>query len=349
MDGPLVTFGDNNKGFIVGYGNQFTDRGFKVSFEKGECSIINKKTGEVALKGARKGSLFVADLYSTNKDSICYFYTKASIKKSKLWHKKLYHQNYKAINTLVKKELVRDMPNLEFAHNEVCEACQKVKMKRSSHKNKAVNSISAPLQLIHIDLFGPINVLSISKKKYTFVMVDDYLRYTWVEFMHSKNETSHIIIEHIKKVEKQAEDQNYVKRLRSDNSTEFRNVILIEFCKGKGIVQEFSAARIPQQNKVVERKNRTLVEAARIMVQDANLPAIFWEKAVNIACYTPNKYLINKNLGKSPYSILSRRKPTVKHLNVFGSKCHVLKDNSEYVGKFDCKVFEEIFLGYSLE
>ncbi|KAL8107604.1 hypothetical protein AgCh_024133 [Apium graveolens] len=137
----------------------------------------------------------------------------------------------------VLKELVRDMPTLKFAQDEVCEACQKGKMKRSSHKSKIINSISAPLQLIHMCLFGPVNVLSISRKKYALVMVDDYSRYTWVEFIHSKDETPHIIIEHIKKVEKEAGDQNYVKRLRSDNGTEFRNASLNKFCKYKGLVQ----------------------------------------------------------------------------------------------------------------
>ncbi|KAL8155600.1 hypothetical protein AgCh_000840 [Apium graveolens] len=117
-----------------------------------------KKTGEVALKGASKGSLFVADLDSANKDEICCFYTKTFGEQSKLWHKKLSHLNFKGINTLVKNELVRDMPNLEFSQDEVCDAFQKGKMKRSSHKSKTVNSISAPLQLIHMNLFGSVNV-----------------------------------------------------------------------------------------------------------------------------------------------------------------------------------------------
>ena len=244
MAGPLVTFGDNSKGFTMGYGkivsgnvviedvalvaglevnllsvSQFADKGFQVVFNKEDCAFISKKTGEVSLRGARKGSLFVADFNSTNEDGVCCFYTKASEEQSKLWHKKLSHLNLKAINTLVKKELVRDMPSLEFAQMEVCEACQKGKMKRSSHKSKTVNSISAPLQLIHMDLFGPVNVLSISRNKYVLVMVDDFSRYTWVEFMYSKDETPNIIKEHIKKIEKQAEDQNCVKRLRSDNGT----------------------------------------------------------------------------------------------------------------------------------
>ncbi|KAL8124461.1 hypothetical protein AgCh_012200 [Apium graveolens] len=118
------------------------------------------------------------DLDSTNSDRICCFYTKASEEQSKLWHKKLSHLNFKAINTFVKKELVRDMPKLEFAQVEVCEACQIGKMKRSSHKLKTMISINVPLQLIHMDLFGPVNVLSISRNKYALVMVDDFSRYT---------------------------------------------------------------------------------------------------------------------------------------------------------------------------
>ncbi|KAL8110650.1 hypothetical protein AgCh_026404 [Apium graveolens] len=208
MVGPLVTFGDNSKGFTIGYGKIVSG------------NVVIEDVALVAgLEGVRKGSLFVADLDSTNKEGVCCFYTKASEEKSKLWDKKLSHLNFKAINTLVKKELVRDMPYLEFTQLEICAACQKGKMKRSSHKSKSVNSIRTHLQLIHMDLFEPVNVLSISRNKYALVMVDDFSRYTWVEFMYSKDETPNIIIEHIKKIEKQAEGKVSVKRLRSDNGT----------------------------------------------------------------------------------------------------------------------------------
>ncbi|KAL8114673.1 hypothetical protein AgCh_021512 [Apium graveolens] len=118
-DVALVTSLEVNL-FSVG---QFADKGFEVLFNKEECTFINKKTSEIALKGANKESLFVVDLDSTNKYRICCFYTKASVEQSKLWHKKLSYLNFNAINTLVKKELVRDMPNLEFAQVAVCEAC----------------------------------------------------------------------------------------------------------------------------------------------------------------------------------------------------------------------------------
>ncbi|KAL8088376.1 hypothetical protein AgCh_038232 [Apium graveolens] len=122
--GPLVTFGDNSTGFTMGYENIFSgnividDVALVAGLEVNLLSV-----SQFADKGARKGSSFVADLDSINKDGIYCFYTKASEEQSKLWHKKLSHFNFKAISTLVKKELIRDMPNLEFAQVEVCETC----------------------------------------------------------------------------------------------------------------------------------------------------------------------------------------------------------------------------------
>ena len=135
--GPQITFGDNIKGFTMGYGNldvgnvvikdislvgglkhnllsisQFTDKGYKVEFVKNICLISHKKTGQLALSGVRKGSLFVADLDSTSKEKVCCFYTKASSEESMMWHRKLSHLNFKAINSLVKRELLRDIPAL---------------------------------------------------------------------------------------------------------------------------------------------------------------------------------------------------------------------------------------------
>ena len=128
----------------------------------------------------------------------------------------------------------------------------------------------------------------------------------------------------------------------------FKNAILNEFCTEKGISRQYSAPRTPQQNGVVERKNRTLVEAARTMLNEAKLPLYFWAEAVNTACYTQNRTLINKDHNKTSYDIMANKKPTVKYFHVFGAKCFTLKDD-EQLGKFESKAHEGIFLGYSLE
>ena len=181
---------------------------------------------------------------------------------------------------------------MEFCKEDLCEACEKRKSKKASHRSKDLTSIIEPLQLLHMNLFGPVNVMSFSKKRYALVIVDDYSKYTWVLFLNSKDKTPKMIIDHIKRIE--LEVNLPVRKIRSDNGTEFNNAILNEFCTDKGISRKFSAPRTPQQIGVVERKNRTLIEAARTMLNEAKLPLYFWDEAVNTACYTQNRTLINK-------------------------------------------------------
>ena len=154
--GPVVTFGDKSKGLTLEYGSlqtengiienvsvvqglqhnllsisQFCDKGYGVLFDKEKCQILHKKNGMPALQGVRKGNLFVADLMSGCKDEVKCFYAKASPDESWLWHKRLSHLNFKSMNSLVKRELVRGLPQMEFTHEGLCEACQKGKSKKS--------------------------------------------------------------------------------------------------------------------------------------------------------------------------------------------------------------------------
>ena len=159
-----------------------------------------------------------------------------------------------------------------------------------------------------MDLFGPVNVMSMSIKQYALVIVDDFSKYSWVLFFNTKDETSKLIIDHIKKIELEANLP--VRKIRSDNGTEFKNAILNEFCTDKGISRQYSAPRTPQQNGVVERKNMTLVEAAKTMLNEAKLSLHFWAEAVNTTCYTQNRNLINKDYNKTSYEIMDNKKPT---------------------------------------
>ena len=137
-----------------------------------------------------------------------------------------------------------------------------------------------------MDLFGPVNVMSMSKKRYALVIVDDYSKYTWVLFFHSKDETPQMVIDHVKSIE--LDSKCPARAIRSDNGTEFKNTILNDFCADKGIKRQYSTPRTPQQNGVVERKNRALIEATRTMLSESKLPMYFWAEAVNTACYTQN-------------------------------------------------------------
>ena len=175
--------------------------------------------------------------------------------------------------------------------------------------------------------------MSISKKKYALVIVDDFTRFSWTFFLHSKDEASQLIINHIRNVETGSKWK--VATIRSDNGTKFKNSTMREFCESKGISQTFSAPRTPQQNGVVERKNMTLIEAARTMLEDSKLPTYFWAEAINTACFTQNISIINQAQGKTPYQLMKNKKPTLGFLHVFGCKCFVLRNQGENLGKFE--------------
>ena len=184
------------------------------------------------------------------KDEVNYFYAKASPDESWLWHKRLSHLNFKSMNSLVKRELVRGLPQMEFTQEGLCEACQKGKSKKASHKGTDTSIITEPLQLLHMDLFGPVNVMSMSKKRYALVIVDDYSKYTWVLFLHSKDETPQMVIDHVKLIE--LDSKCPVRAIRSDNGTEFKNAVLNDFCADKGITRQV----LSTQNSSAEWSSR---------------------------------------------------------------------------------------------
>ncbi|GJZ93122.1 retrovirus-related pol polyprotein from transposon TNT 1-94 [Tanacetum coccineum] len=139
-----------------------------------------------------------------------------------------------------------------------------------------------------------------------------------------------------------------VKTIRSDNGTEFKNKDVIEFCGSKGIKREYSNARTPQQNGVAERKNRTLIEAARTMLADSFLPNTFWAEAVSTACYVLNRVLVTKPHNKTPYELLTGKIPIISYIRPFG--CHVTILNTiDHLGKFAGKSDEGFLVGYSLQ
>ncbi|GJW66090.1 putative ribonuclease H-like domain-containing protein [Tanacetum coccineum] len=185
-------------------------------------------------------------------------------------HRRLGHINFKTMNKLVSGNLVRGFPLKLFENDHTCVACQKGKQHKASCKTKLVSSISQPLQMLHMDLFGPTSVRSINHKTYCLVVTDNYSRFSWVFFLATKDETKEILKTFITGIEN--EINHKVKIIRCDNGTEFKNNYMNQFCGMKGIKREFSVARTPQQNGVAERKNRTLIEAARNMLADSLLP-----------------------------------------------------------------------------
>ncbi|GJU53634.1 putative ribonuclease H-like domain-containing protein [Tanacetum coccineum] len=208
-------------------------------------------------KGApRKDDVYILDLKNiVPSGGLTCLYANATTDESKLWHRRLGHVNFNNMNKLLKGNLVRGLPSKVFVNDHTCDACKKGKQHKASCKAKLERTIRKPLELLHMDVFGPVSVHSINKKRYYLVVTDDFSRFSWVFFY------------------------------RCDHGIEFKNYYMNELCAKKGIKREFSVARTSQQNGVAERKNKTLIKATRTMLADSLLPIPFWAEAVNTACY----------------------------------------------------------------
>nr|GEV29203.1 retrovirus-related Pol polyprotein from transposon TNT 1-94 [Tanacetum cinerariifolium] len=182
-------------------------------------------------------------------------------------------------------------------------------------------------------------------QSHLLVVTDDFSRFSWVFFFATKDETSKVLKPFITVIKNQINKK--VKVIRCDNGTKFKNRDLDEFCGMKGIKREYSNARTSQQNKVAERKYRTLIKAARTMLADSLLPIVFWDKAVNTACYVLNRALVTKHHNKTPYELLNDRSPRLDFMRPFGCLVTIL-NTLDPLGKFKGKADEGFLVGYSV-
>ncbi|GJW75852.1 putative ribonuclease H-like domain-containing protein [Tanacetum coccineum] len=326
----LIDYEELDGGFELKFNlfsvSQMCDKKNSVLFTDTECVVLSpdfKLTDEshVLLKVPRKDNMYNIDLKNVvPQGGLTCLFAKATLDESNLWHRRLGHINFKTMNKLVRGNLVRGLPSKIFENDHTCVACQKGKQHKASCKTKTVSSISQPLQMLHMDLFGPTFVKSIMKNMYCLVVIDDYSRFSWVFFLATKDETSGILKAFITGIENLIDHK--VKIIRCDNGTEFKNKEMNQLCEKQGIKREFNVARTPQQNEVAKRKNKILIEAARTMLADSKLPTTFWTEAVNTACYVQNRFDGKANEGFFVgYSVNS------KTFRVFNSRTRIVEDN----------------------
>nr|GFA87218.1 hypothetical protein [Tanacetum cinerariifolium] len=307
----MVRFGNNDFAVIAGYG----DVGLEVAFRKSTCFVRNEY-GVDLLTDDQSSNLYTIDLNEVASNSSTCLLAKASSSQSWLWHQRLSHLNFATINNLVKNNLVQGISKMKLEKDHLCSMCEQGKIHRKHHKSKTVFASNKPLYLLHMDLCGPMRVESTNGKRYVLVVVDDYSRYTW--------------------------------RVQTYNGTEFKNKTLAKFFDEVGISQQYSVERTPQQNGVVERRNRTLVEAARTMLTFVNLSLFLWAEAIAKAYFTQNRSIIYKRFDKTPYELMNKRKPNIKFFHVFKCRCYLLNDYED-VGKIKAKRDIGVFVGYSKE
>ncbi|GJT58351.1 retrovirus-related pol polyprotein from transposon TNT 1-94 [Tanacetum coccineum] len=315
---------------------------FLVAFSKHTCYIRDLE-GVDLLKGSRGSNLYTLSLEDMMSSSPICLFSKASKTKYWLWHRRLSHLNFDSITTLAKQGLVRGLPKLKFQKDHLCSVCALGKSKKYTHKPKSEDSIQEKLYLLHMDLCGPMRIQSINGWKYILVIVDNYSRFTWVKFLRSKDEVPEFVIKFLKMI--QVCLNAIVRNIKTDNSTKFVNQTLRDYYEDVGILHQTSVAP-PQQNGIDERRNCTLVEAARTMLIFLKALLFLWAEAAAIACYIKNRSLIRKCHNKTPYKLLHNRKSDLSYLHVFGALCYPT-NHIEDLGKLKPKADIGIFVGYA--
>ena len=228
-----------------------------VLFSKGKCIVLNE-SGKHLISGVRTldncyGLVLDADI-------VC---NSIWLPNEEVWHQRMGHASYKHLLIVSKHESILGMPKLSKVSNVVCGPCQLGKQTKAKHPSTQTLATSRPQELLHIDLMGPTWTKSLGGKRYIIVVVDDFTRFTWVVLLRSKSNAH----EHIEALCMSLQNEKGMKidRIRSDHGKEFENSYMETFCTKADISQEFSAPITPQQNGVVERKNRVIQEMAKVM------------------------------------------------------------------------------------
>ncbi|KAG9460048.1 hypothetical protein H6P81_004556 [Aristolochia fimbriata] len=258
-NGGQVTFGDGGKGSIIGIG-ELNVKG------------LPKLKNVLLVNGLKANLISISQLCDQN---LYVNFTKTSCKK------------------LIKYGAVRGLPTLTGTVKPMCKGCMEGKQHRTPHPALKSITTKQPLELLHIDLMGPVQTESIARKKYVMVCIDDFTRFTWVEFLREKSEAFKLFVNLCRQLmTEKGVTIGRIVRIRSDHGKEFENQNFANFCESKGILHEFSAPKTPQQNGIVERKNRTLQEMARTMINAKELPHKLWQKLLKQRAMSATVYIL---------------------------------------------------------
>jgi hypothetical protein len=354
---------------------QLYDLGLICKFSPKDVVITSIKSDELIFKGFHYVNLYLVDFSSNDASLSTCLFTKSS--KGWLCYRRLAHVGMNQSKKLMTHDLVIGLRNdIVFEKNKLCSACQAGKQVGNTHPTKSVMSTSRSSELLHMDLFGPTTHRSIGENSCCLVVVDDYSRYTCVFFLlfgptthRSIGENSYYLVvvddysrytcvfflsdksnvfSIFKGFAKRAENEFdfKVKKIRSDNGSEFKNSRIEDYCDEKGVKHEFLAKYTPEQNGVIKRKNQTLIDMTRSMLLEYNVSDTFWAEAINTTCHASNRLYYHRLLKKTPYELLIGRKPNISYFWVFGCKCYILKKGNR-LSKFQSKYDERFLLGYS--
>ncbi|WZZ50850.1 hypothetical protein YC2023_050957 [Brassica napus] len=310
-----------------------TDLNCNVIFSPNDVKFQDIESSHVIGKGITKGELYLLEELDPVSNYNCSFTTASSINKNALWHARLGHPHGRALNLM--------LPGVLF-ENKDCEACILGKHCKTVFPN-STSVYDKCFDLIHSDVWTA-PCISRDNHKYFVTFIDEKSKYTWLTLIPSKDR----VIDAFKNF--QAHVTNHynakIKILRSDNGGEYTSYAFKSHLEHHGILHQTSCPYTPQQNGVAERKNRHLMEVARSMMFQANVPKRFWSDAVATACYLINRIPTKVLKGQAPFEVLNKHKPSVDYLRVFGCLCFVLVPG-ELRNKLEARSTKAMFIGYS--
>lgn len=349
VEGKQLTCTVHNVLYVPGlYANLFSvkrvaERNMEVTFGKDGARIT--RGSEVVCTASRKGRLYELDVDVPKIESAMVADPESKLT---LWHRRYGHIGNTGLVKLVRSGMVEGIDvggNLKPDAG-VCEPCMMGKQARQTFEEAVKPRSSRPLELIHTDVCGPFTPASWDGQKIFVSFIDDFTHFTAVYALKSKSD----VLDAFQKYAAMATVHfgNRIARLRSDNGGEYINANFIKYCEDAGIVMEPTVPYTPQQNGVAERMNRTIMERARSMLDDAGFKRSMWSEAVLTAVHLINRSptaALDEN--KTPYEMWFGHKPNVSGLRVFGSKayCHVPKEKRT---KLDAKSQVCYLVGYGI-
>lgn len=359
----MVTLGDSHRIVALGSGNIVTTAGTmrdvyyvpELTANLFSISAATKNGIEVLCKGNEMHlkldgenitmakqiqGIYFMDFDIKNVDEVAF-----AVASLEQWHERFAHISKEKIKRMASAKIVKDLTiSADPTHKDVCEDCAVGKCHRVPHKQSTTPRTLVAGASLHIDTVGPIKEPSIRGSKYLVLCKDEASAYRLARFVATKSE----IPNEVKTMISQAtlETGNKVLKLTSDNGTEYKNALLDEYLKDNGIDHKYSTEYTPQQNGLIERDIRTIIEASRVMLNKAKLPRELWAEAANTAIYVMNRCITNRNPNQTPYELWFGYKPRVSNLHKFGQQAIVMyRDRPE--SKLAEKGLKQTFVGYT--
>ncbi|CAL1391441.1 unnamed protein product [Linum trigynum] len=325
---------------------QLQEKGLAFLIKEGLCKIFHESKGLLLQTQMKTNRMFVLHAQKGREEEMqCHQVINTPESSLQLWHRRFGHVSPAGLVQLYRKGRVADLPELKGKLG-ICHACQIGKQHRKPFPKKSHWRASQKLQLIHADLCGPITPASNGGKRYILTLTDDFSRKLWVYFMDAKSETLEVFKRFKAQIEK--ETGMSIVCLRTDRGGEFLLNEFKELCDKEGIRRQLTASFTPQQNGVAERKNRSIMNMVRCLLEDSHVPASFWPEAVAWASHVLNRSPSSANQGKTAQELWTGKPPTVSHLRVFGCVAYAHIPD-QHRRKLDDKSLKCNFLGLSVE